>query len=273
MAPYFSFLADIVAPEQRGTAAGMMYLIGGTGIILFVFFGAPLWDTDHRLPFYWAALAVAVSVTIMILGSREKPVMGAVTKEDRSPNIVSSILGNRPLAAFYLAMTFWWSGTWMANFFFVISVKELFSASNHQAFLALFIITVSYVALAFPLGLLGDRIGHRRVTSTGLFFYSIVLFSVPFIPNMTTVYFLMIGAGAGFSVLLSTAYASFLGLIPPNKTARLVGIFMACQNGSLLLANLVGGAVLEHLGASFVFIIAGALIFLSFCVFRFGVRS
>jgi maltose/moltooligosaccharide transporter len=265
VAPYFALLADIAPADRRGKAAGVMYLVGGIGIVLYLLFGAQLWDTDHRLPFIWAAGAIALSVTIMLVGTREGNGDGAPARSDVIPFLVS----HRRVMTFYGAMILWWSGTWMVNFFFVIAARTLFSISTTQAIIGLFCSTFAYVVCALPFGILGDRIGHKRVTAAGLVLYSLMLFSVPFIGNVGSIYLCMFLAGAGFSVLLSAAYAFFLRMIPADKTAGLLGIYMGCQNGSLFFGNALGGALIEQVGPLFLFLGAGVLIFLSLVVVLF----
>jgi MFS family permease len=260
MGPYFAFLADISPPERRGGAAGVMFLVGGTGGILFLLFAAPLWDTDRRLVFLWTAAVIVVSITILFIGVPEPPEARGTRP---GPGILQIITGDRRLMTFYAAMILWWSGIWMINFFFVIAAKSHFSATNQEAFFALLLTTVTYVALAFPVGVLGDRIGHRPVLSGGLLVLCLVLGIVPFVSDMRSAYVLMVGAGVGYSVVLSVAYAFFVRLIPSDRTARLFGVYMACQNGSLVIANVLGGAAVEYLGPSFLFIGAALLVFSS----------
>jgi MFS family permease len=263
MGPYFAFLADITAPERRGRAAGIMFFIGGTGVILFLLFGAPLWDTDHRLPFLWAAAAIVISITILIIGVPQPP---AARGDRTGSGLMEMILNDRRIMTFCAAMIFWWSGIWMVNFFFVIAAKSLFSATNQEAFFALLLTTAGYVVLAFPVGVLGDRVGHKVVLAGGLLSLALIFLIVPLVGDMRTAYGVMLGAGAGYSVVLSVAYAFFLRLVPPDRTARLVGGYMACQNGSLIIGNALGGATVEYLGPSFLFIGAGLLVFFSFVI-------
>lgn len=260
MGPYFAFLADITTPERRGAAAGIMFLVGGSGVILFLLFGAPLWDVDHRLVFIWTAVVVVISVTILFIGVPEPP------KAHRAPHaagLIRMITEDRRVMTFYAAMFCWWSGIWMINFFFVIAAKSMFAATNRQAFFALLLTTITYAVLALPVGMLGDRIGHRRVLTGGLLLLGVVLSVAPLVSQIDDAYILMVGTGGGYAVVLSVAYAFFVRLIPPDRTARLFGVYMACQNGSLLLAMILGGAAVEHLGPPFLFLGAAALVFSS----------
>jgi MFS-type transporter involved in bile tolerance (Atg22 family) len=100
----------------------------------------------------------------------------------------------------------------------------------------------------------------------GLLSLSLILLGVPLISGMKGAYVLMLGAGAGYSVALSVAYAFFLRLIPEGQTARLFGFYMACQNGSLIIGNALGGAALQYLGPPFLFVGAGLLVLFSLAV-------
>jgi maltose/moltooligosaccharide transporter len=260
MGPYFAFLADISPPERRGRAAGLMFFVGGMGVIFFLLFGAPLWDTDVRLVFIWTAATIVVSITILTLGVPEAE---AVRDNRSGPGLVEMIRQDRRIMTFYAAMIFWWSGIWMVNFFFVIAAKSMFSATNQEAFFALLLTTAGYVVLAFPMGVLGDRVGHKPVLAGGLLFLTVILCTAPLVRDMSGAYAVMLGAGAGYSVALSVAYAYFLRLVPPDRTARLVGVYMACQNGSLIFGNALGGAATEHLGPPYLFVGAALFIFIS----------
>jgi maltose/moltooligosaccharide transporter len=51
--PYFALLPDTVPVAQRSFASGIMFLVGGTGMLSYLMFAARLWDTSHSRPFFW----------------------------------------------------------------------------------------------------------------------------------------------------------------------------------------------------------------------------
>jgi Na+/melibiose symporter-like transporter len=264
MVPYFALLPDITPPDMRGLASGMMFFVGGIGILSYLFFGARAWDTSPETSFSFAAISIAVSVFIMFVGTSEP---------DNSPDSSSpkrffnEIKKEKNALLLYAGMILWWSGTWMVNSLFVISAQELFGASVDEAVLGLFITTLAYVLFALPMGLLGDRVGQKRLMTWGLVSYGLIFFLVTLIREIHTAYFFMAIAGVDFAILLAVGYAFFLKLIPKDHAAGFVGIYMACQNGSLLVGPAIGGVLMDSFGAQLPFIGAGTLILIGFFIF------
>lgn len=257
MGPYFALLADITSPGERGSAAGIMFLVGGTGNLLYLLVGARLGEVHPWGSFLFTAACIAAGAGTMIAGTRE-PLAPPVRRDGHT--LLRYVMSRKDLLFFYGALFLWWSGNWMANTFFVLAVKRLFNVPTGTAVTGLFVVTLSFVLFAFPMGRLGDRLGHRRVTAAGLLLLALIYMVIPHIHGMTAAFIALIGAGAGFSVLLSVAYAFFTSLIPPERTAALLGIYMACQNGSLLVGNALGGVLLEHWGPVALFTGAGLIL-------------
>lgn len=264
MVPYFALMPDITPPDMRGLASGLMFFVGGIGVLSYLLFGARAWDTCPEVSFSFAAISIAVSVIIMVLGTSEPAKI-----PDPSPlkGFFREIKKEKNVLMFYTGMIFWWSGTWMVNSLFVISAQELFGASVDEAVLGLFITTLAYVLFALPMGILGDRVGQKRLMTWGLTSYGLIFFLVTLISDIHTAYFFMAIAGIDFAVLLAVGYAFFLKLIPKNHAAGFIGIYMACQNGSLLLGPAIGGFLMDSFGAQLPFIGAGVLIFVGFFIF------
>ncbi|MBN1531762.1 MAG: MFS transporter [Spirochaetes bacterium] len=248
--PYFALLPDLTPQEQRGTASGVMFMMGGVGILSFLIFGARSWDISHRLPFLWAALAIAVSVAVMIAGTSE-PVEGMPPAG--SGSLLREAVRNRPVLIFLTAMVCWWTGLWMVIGFFVIAFKERFHMSTEAAVLHLLLLIAVFIVSALPVGKLGDRVGHKPVVVTGLLLLIGSLSVIGLTDSMAVVRALLVLSGIGYSILLTVAFTFFLRLIPTDRTAGYVGIYMSCQNGALLLGPAIGGICMDVLGTGSLF--------------------
>ena len=255
--PYFALLPDLTPPEQRGTAAGLMFLMGGLGILSFMFFGARSWDQGRVLPFACAAAGIFVAAMVMIVGTRER-------SDGAPPAFTERLLGeasrNRPVLVFLAAMTCWWTGLWMVMVFFVIAVRDMLGVSTQDAVMKLLFLIVAYVAFALPAGMLGDRLGHRRVTAAGLAILVLSMFVMGFTSSIATVWILLFLTGAGYAVVLTVAYTYFLKLIPAERTAGYLGLYMGCQNGALLVGPAIAGLIIDTLGPRAMFMCAAAFI-------------
>ncbi|TAL31735.1 MAG: MFS transporter [Spirochaetes bacterium] len=255
--PYFALLPDLTPPGQRGIAAGMMFLMGGVGILSFMFFGARNWDTARHLPFVWAAMGISVSAGVMIVGTREPP---AGAPSVFAEGLLGEAFRNRPVLIFLAAMTSWWTGLWMVMVFFVIAVRDMLHVDTGDAVIKLLFLIAVYVACALPAGMMGDRLGHRRVTAAGLVVLALSMAIMGFTRSVSLVWILLFFAGGGYAVVLTVAYTYYLRLIPADRTAGYMGLYMACQNGALLAGPAAAGLVIDTMGPRAMFICAAGFI-------------
>lgn len=259
MGPYFALLPDMAPPKQQGTASGVMFFVGGIGVIVYLFFGGRAWEADHAIPFFWAAGSIIFAVAVMSVGTRE-PKHPPVAR--KSGDLIRRIMTERRALYFYAGMLFWWSGLWMANYFFVIAMRGMFGVTVREAVLVQFLFTISYVVFALPMGYLGVRAGQKRLTAAGLVLLALVLFITSFVMDFRFVYPLMIIAGAAFAIILVVAYSYFITIIPPENTAGFLGVYMACQNGAILFGPALGGYLIETFGPRIMYPSAGILVLL-----------
>jgi maltose/moltooligosaccharide transporter len=255
--PYFALLPDLTPVEQRGTAAGMMFLMGGLGILSFMFFGARSWDMGRHLPFACAALGITVSAAVMIMGTREPSAQPPPVFSER---LLGEAFRNRPVLVFLAAMTFWWTGLWMVMVFFVIAVRDMLQVSTENAVMKLLFMIVAYIAFALPAGMLGDRLGQRRVTAARLAILVISMMIMGLTGSIAMVWTLLFFAGGGYAVVLTVAYTFYLKLIPAGRTAGYMGLYMACQNGALLAGPALAGLLIDTMGPRSMFMSAAAFI-------------
>ncbi|MBN1880838.1 MAG: MFS transporter [Deltaproteobacteria bacterium] len=259
MGPYFALLPDLAPPQQQGTASGVMFFVGGIGVIAYLFFGGRAWEANHAFPFFWAAGSIVFAVAVMCAGTREPKHPPVVRK---SGDLIRRIMSERRAVSFYGGMILWWSGIWMANYFFVIAMRGMFGVTVREAVLVQFLFTVSYVLFALPMGYLGVRAGQKRLTVVGLMLLALVLFITGVVMDFRSVYPLMIIAGAAFAIILVVAYSYFITIIPPENTAGFLGVYMACQNGAILIGPALGGYLVETFGPRSMYPCAGVLVLL-----------
>jgi MFS family permease len=233
--------------------------VGGIGVIVYLFFGGRAWEADHAFPFFWAAGSIVFAVAVMAAGVREPNHPPVVRK---TGDLVRRIMRERRALSFYGGMLLWWSGIWMANYFFVIAMRAMFDVTVREAVLVQFLFTVSYVVFALPMGYLGVKAGQKRLTAAGLVLLALILIITGIVMDFSFVYPLMIIAGAAFAIILVVAYSYFITIIPPENTAGFLGVYMACQNGAILIGPALGGYLVETFGPRTMYPCAGILVIL-----------
>lgn len=263
MGPYFALLADTFRPEERSKATGVMFLVGGTGILSYLLFPARFYEVSPLWPFLWTVGGIILANTVLFSVIHERP--GEPVK--RSGGIFGEVLKEKEVVRFYTGMVLWWIGLWMVSAFFIIAYREIFGVSTGRAVTAFLIFNISFVVSALPVGLLGIRFGLKKVTACGLGLLAVSLACTPFIGGYDASLPFLVAAGASYSSVLAVSYPFFLRLLPAGNTAGFVGIYMACQNGTLLVGPALGGLVIDLYGYPVLFIASALVILAGLAVF------
>ncbi|MEZ4856460.1 MAG: MFS transporter [Gelidibacter sp.] len=114
-----------------------------------------------------------------------------------------------------------------------------------------------YALFSFPLGILADKIGLKKVFICGLILFSIVYFGMA---NTHSFYlfiglFFIYGIYAAATEGISKAWIS--NISDKKDTATAIGMFSAFQSLSAMLASTMAGIIWYKFGASAVFITTG----------------
>ncbi len=242
--PYFALLPDTVPVSQRSFASGVMFLVGGTGMLSYLMFAARLWETSHTRPFVWVLMAIPVSVAIMCLSVKEVTAPGPVKHQ----NLLTGLAGEKNLQRFLIGLMLQWIGLWMVSAFFVITCMALFGLTVERAVKAFFVMNASFVFFALPAGLLAKKLGLKRTTIIGVAVLIACFCCIPFIKSYSMLLICMVISGAGYGTVLAVSYPFFLSLLPAGNTAGFVGLYMACQNGTLLVGPVLAGLMIDHCG-------------------------
>jgi MFS family permease len=242
--PYFALLPDTVPVAQRSLASGVMFLVGGTGMLSYLMFAARLWDTSHTRPFVWVVIAIFVSVAILCFSVREARAQGPIKHQ----SLLKGLARKKNLLRFLIGFTLQWVGLWMVSAFFVITCMALFGLSVERAVKAFFVLNASFVFCALPAGLLATKLGLKRTTIFGAVLMIACFCCIPFINAYSTLLIFMVIAGAGYGTMLAVSYPFFLSLVPQGNTAGFVGLYMGCQNGTLLVGPVIAGFMIDRFG-------------------------
>ncbi|MFN8254703.1 MAG: MFS transporter [Bacteroidales bacterium] len=115
-----------------------------------------------------------------------------------------------------------------------------------------------YAAFAFPMGILADKLGLKKIFIAGMFLFSITYFGMGFNQNTYGFYalFLIYGLFAAASEGISKAWIS--NTVDPKDTATAIGTFSAFQSIGSLIASSLAGVLWIGLGARAVFMASGS---------------
>ncbi|AMM54277.1 MFS transporter [Pyrococcus kukulkanii] len=279
-AQFRALMPDTIESGQRGKASGVITLFEWAGN-LFLF----------GLAGYLIAKAVAVTGGEGIKALAQTPylkipfiitaifLIGAalfvyfVIREPKAPEIeeneglfeyLKSIVENRDFLKFYAAQTLWWmSFEFIAIFLYGILAYILYgsaSEANVKAvtslglmLMALFNVTVLIGAL--PGGIIYDKLGRRLSIILGGIIFALPQLWGWFISSRTEIIIALAIAGIGWGILMAASYPVIGDLLTKFEreafTGRYYGFFEATRSLPVLLAGVIGGAIVDLAGENY----------------------
>jgi MFS family permease len=257
--PLLSLLPDITPREQRGAASGVMNLVGSVGLILCFVAGSLVWERSPNAMFALVALACFGSALIGVGLIREPAAEPGPRADPVSPLAYLRIIaGESAVTRFLVAQFFWWLGFWMVSSFLILFAAEEIGVAQGRSFLVPMVFSIVATAAMLPMGLLGDRFGHKPVLSWMLALWAGSSLLIGLSQSLTHALVSVGVAGIPFAAVMAVGYALFLDLIPEARTAEFVGINVLTGACAQLIGPLIGGALIDTVGYRSLFPVAAA---------------
>jgi len=126
---------------------------------------------------------------------------------------------------------------------------------------------------SYPLGILADKIGYKKIFLSGLVLFAIVYAGFAFNPSIATIFILFSVYGL-FSAATDGVSKAWITNTAHNKnTATAIGFYTSCQSICTLGASTIAGLVWEQLGSFYTFISTAAIAFIVFVFFLLKLKN
>lgn len=145
-----------------------------------------------------------------------------------------------------------------SDVFLLLKMKE--SGLNDTAVIGIYIFyNLVFALLAYPVGILADKMGLKRIFISGLFIFTIVYTGFAFNHNLYVFIFLfaLYGLYAAATDGISKAWIS--NMVAKNETASAIGTYTGFQSISALVASSLCGFLWYRFGAAITFSITAAI--------------
>ena len=145
-----------------------------------------------------------------------------------------------------------------SDIFLLLKMKE--SGQSDIAIIGIYIFyNLVYAICAFPLGILADKIGLKRIFIVGLIIFSIVYTGFAIADNLYVFIglFALYGIYAAATEGISKAWIS--NLVPGNETASAIGTFSGFQSICALVASSLCGLLWYNFGAFFTLLVTASV--------------
>jgi MFS family permease len=270
--PREALLTDSVPQSHRGRAFGLLGSMDTFGAVigpilgLFLFRTFLGWgvqiDEAYRWIFYCAAAPTAVSVALILLGTRE--VRDGF--EERAPGRrlgLSILLRDRTTLSFTLvAMVFtFWN---VSENFMLISGASILGIPKEQFWstvLLYWLINVSFAPTAYLAGRYSDKFGRKTPIIAGMAVLGLMTVGFAYASSFLTVGVLFLMHGVYQGLYRPNVQAWIADLAPWDQRAEVIGTFKMLVGLSDIPGPLVFGLIWDYFGIELPFLLGGA-----FCI-------
>ncbi len=144
-----------------------------------------------------------------------------------------------------------------SDLFLILKTKEV-TGDDRLTIGAYILYNLVFALAAYPLGILADKLGIRKVFLYGLLLFAAVyaLFGLSSSTTLIFISFLLYGIYAAATEGISKAWIT--NIAHNSNTATAIGFYTSCQSICALLASILAGAVWTFAGSTATFIITAA---------------
>lgn len=261
-----AILSDEATPETKGTVFGfhrsmdtLGAVIGPLSALIFLYF----YPAQYKTLFYLAFIPgiVAISFTLFLKDRNPIPKVSRIKTSffdfikywKTSPVLYRKLVGG--LLLFTLVNS--------SDVFLLLKLKEA-GFSDPETIGVYIFYNLVYATFAYPLGIIADRIGLKRMLLLGLILFIAVYLGMAFNSSLYVFIFLffLYGVYAGATEGIAKAWIS--NISERKDTATAIGTFTGFQSIATMLASSLAGLIWFKFGPAATFMVTA---FISFIVF------
>ncbi|RCX01941.1 MFS-type transporter involved in bile tolerance (Atg22 family) [Schleiferia thermophila] len=246
-----ALLAQEASPEHRGAVFGFHRSMDTLGAVfgpllalgfLFLFPGQYVW----LLFLTFIPGLISVFLTFLI---SEKPVH-SVSGHMRIPSLLVSLSyvksAPKPYKKILIGLIFFALFN-SSDMFLLLRVKSA-GYSDYEVIGFYILFNLSYVLLAWPVGILSDRVGKKFVTTVGFLIFSLVYALLAMQTALHAMLIAFVLYGGFYACTEGVARAWISDIIPHRDLATAIGAYTALQSISLMLASSLAGLIWQMYG-------------------------
>jgi MFS family permease len=268
--PLFSLLPDVTPPEQRSTVSGVVHLMGSFGLIVFFILSSFIWDAHPGAVFRMAALVTFGAMMTVVLLIREPVLLNQRPKRTLNPmGYLGSIVRETQAMKYFATQFFVWQGFYMIASFMPLFLVEELGVSEGDSFYVPMALTIVSTLAMVPLGILGDRMGRKKLLSIMIAFWGIMGLLIAFSRNLPEAILAVSLTGIPFATILGVGYAYMLDLIPRERTAEFVGFSIFSISLPMVIGTVLSGTMIDIFGYRLLFPIASLMMFVGLITLQF----
>lgn len=254
--PYNTLLADLVPTWQRGGANGLFQAIGALGQVAILLTGIVVIQTYGVAPlFYITAAALVVFFLPTLLGIREPPhLLGTAQRPRyRVRDYWDGIRDDRQIQLYFATQFFLWFGIATITPFLTPYAQQALHFTARQALLLALVLLLSSSVFVWPMGVIADRVGLKRVLVLGMCLLAGTSIAGIFVRDLPTIFIVLAIGGIGNAAQTASSYPLLTRLAFPDRMGLYTGLFSAVTSITAPLAGVIAGYLFSAIGPTSMF--------------------
>ena len=259
--PLFALLPDLIAPERRSTANGIINLFGGIGVLIATLGLGWLYRINRAGPFVVGAVLLVLTTVVLAAVlpwlTRRYAVPEEAPVEGDSPTnslrMLRDVLADnwRGVPLLLLAILLYTFGINAVETFFSLYGRTVLGVPEETALAILGVFFITYIVASVPAGAVGQRFGRRQTMCAGLVIISILILGAFFLRSTLALLVVMPLGGAAWALVNTNALPAVLGMSPAGRAASTVGLFYATTTLASILSPVVNGWLIDAGGGDY----------------------
>ena len=275
-----AMLSDECTKENKGRVFGFHRSMDTLGAVfgpaialVYLYFYPNNYTTLFLIAFLPGLLAI---IATLLIKEKRKPAATTINPQGPADEQRTTVNEQRPTVNFFAFAGYWKKSSAQykklvtgllifalfnsSDVFLLLKMKE--SGINDTAIIGIYIFyNLVFALLAYPIGILADKLGLKKIFIAGLFVFSIVYIGFAFNNNLLLflLLFMLYGLYAAATEGISKAWIS--NIVDKSETATAIGTYSGFQSIAALIASSLCGLLWFNFGSMFTFLLTAAVTF------------
>ena len=277
--PVVALMPDITPSQFRSQANGIINLMGGLGAIVAFLGGAALYKLDPRFPFWLGSALVIIAALLVFIFIKEPKVYD---KSDIEPSMwrsLKEVVQAKEKSAFriLLAIFFWFLSYTAIEAFFTLYAVNYLHLQDADGARLLGQLSIFFVVFAIPAGILGSRLGRRRIIVTGILLMTFAMLAMFILPVSTltipltklpalglvpVIGVILMVAGAAWALININSLPMVVDMTDNTNVGTYTGLYYLFSTLSAIAGPNINGWIIQLTGLNYNSIMVVAPIFM-----------